>query len=134
MNNSERFPKEMSKTINGKTIWYTLDEETQTYIPNMTTAQTNYVIGKYGHMRENYLKNEKPLEYQRLKVQFKLNEHLHQTDKEAHLMLDNLIPKLKEQYGVTEQMKVQDQMKWVGMMNNIQQIADEIICRELIFN
>ena len=49
----------------------------------------------------------------------KLNEHLNQTDQEAREQVEMLMKQMAEKKGVTEELKVQDQMKWVGLMNNI---------------
>ena len=57
----------------------------------------------------------------------KLNEHLHQVDEECNQMMDRLVEQMKERQGVTEELKMQDQMAWVGKMNNIRACAEEII-------
>lgn len=64
----------------------------------------------------------------------KLNEHLHQIDEECHQMMDRLVEQMKEQQGVTEELKMQDQMAWVGRMNNIRVCAEEIVLHEIIVN
>lgn len=63
----------------------------------------------------------------------KLNEHLHQIDEECHQMMDRLVEQMKEQQGVTEELKMQDQMAWVGKMNNIIACAEEIVVREVVY-
>ena len=64
----------------------------------------------------------------------KLNEHLHQIDEECHQMMDRLVEQMKEEQGVTEELKMQDQMAWVGRMNNIWACAEEIVLHEIIVN
>ena len=64
----------------------------------------------------------------------KLNEHLHQIDEECHQMMDRLVEQMKEQQRVTEELKMQDQMAWVGRMNNIRVCAEEIVLHEIIVN
>lgn len=64
----------------------------------------------------------------------KLNEHLHQIDEECNQMMDRLVEQMKEKQGVTEELKMQDQMAWVGKMNNIRACAEEIVIHEIIIN
>lgn len=63
----------------------------------------------------------------------KLKEHLHQIDEECHQMIDRLMEQMKEQQGVTEELKMQDQMEWVGRMNNIRACAEEIVLKEIVY-
>lgn len=63
----------------------------------------------------------------------KLNEHLHQIDEECHQMMDRLVEQMKEKQGVTEELKMQDQMAWVERMNNIRACAEEIVLKEIIY-
>ena len=63
----------------------------------------------------------------------KLNEHLHQIDEECYQMMDRLVEQMKEQQGVTEELKMQDQMAWVGKMNNILACAEEIVLKEIVY-
>mgnify|MGYP000615200157 CR=1 FL=1 len=64
----------------------------------------------------------------------KLNEHLHQTDEECN-QNDGQIrwKQMKEVHGVTEELKMQDQMAWVGKMNNIRACAEEIVIINVIY-
>ena len=64
----------------------------------------------------------------------KLNEHLHQVDEECNQMMDRLVEQIKERQGMTEELKMQDQMAWVGRMNNIRACAEEIVVKEMVFN
>ena len=63
----------------------------------------------------------------------KLNEHLNQTDQEAREQVEMLMKQMAEKKGVTEELKVQDQMKWVGLMNNIKVSAEEIILKNMVY-
>ena len=63
----------------------------------------------------------------------KLNEHLNQTDQEAREQVEMLMKQMSEKKGVTEELKVQDQMKWVGLMNNIKVSAEEIILKNMVY-
>ena len=71
--------------------------------------------------------------YLELVLAGKLNEHLHQIDEECNQMMDKLMEQMKEKQGVTEELKMQDQMAWVGRMNNIRACAEEIIYETFIF-
>ncbi len=71
--------------------------------------------------------------YLELVLAGKLNEHLHQIDEECHQMMDRLVEQMKEQQGVTEELKMQDQMAWVGRMNNIRACAEEIVMKKVIY-
>ena len=64
----------------------------------------------------------------------KLNSHLAQIDNRATEMFDRLVKQLAEKEGITEQLKTQDQMAWVGAMNNIRNRAEEIVNGSVIFH
>ena len=65
--------------------------------------------------------------------QITLNEYLHEIDEECYEMLDRIVEKMKEKQGVTEQLKVENQMLWVGKMNNLIACAEEIVVREVVY-
>ena len=71
--------------------------------------------------------------YLELVLAGKLNEHLQQIDKECNQMMDRLVEQMKEAHGVTEEMKMQNQMAWVGRMNNIRACAEEIVEKEIVY-
>ena len=83
-------------------------------------------------MRCEYLKEFKHGYYMELLLSGKLNECLHEVDKECYEMLDQLVEQMKEKQGVTEQLKAENQMLWVGKMNNIIACAEEIVVREVV--
>ena len=91
------------------------------------------VIGKYGKMRHSYLRNHKESLFTALMMQDKLNSHLEEIDRSAQEMYDRLMNQLKEQYGITEKLKAENQMLWVGRMNNIIACAEEIVVREVVY-
>ena len=96
-------------------------------------AETPSTLGKYGRMRERYLREERPVLYNRLLLSGKLTAHLTEIDQTAGQRLGLLMPELKKSMGLTEQMKVQDPMKWAGLMNNAKSKAEEMILDELIY-
>ena len=71
--------------------------------------------------------------YLELVLAGKLNEHLHQIDEECDQMMDRLVEQRKEKQGVTEELKMQDQMAWVGRMNNIRACVEEIILKKIVY-
>lgn len=63
----------------------------------------------------------------------KLGYHLEEIDNSATEMFDLLVKQMAEKQGVTEQLKASDQMKWVGLMNNIRSAAEEVVLNDLIY-
>ena len=102
------------------------------YLPDLELNEEEPVYGKYGIMRKQFLKEHRSAKYQYLVLTGKLTEHLNQVDKEAREKVEMLVEQMAEQWGVTEKLKMQDQMEWVRKMNNIRSRAVEIIDVELI--
>ena len=92
-----------------------------------------YSIGKYGRMREAFLKEHRPGLYTRLILSGKLHEHLAEVERTCNERLDMMIPQMAKAQGVTEAMKARDQLGWVGRMNEIKHSAEETILAEIIF-
>jgi hypothetical protein len=90
-------------------------------------------IGVWGLRRLDYLKQHRRVLYSELLTSGKLRAHLHEIDTTAHERRERLITQMKAAQGVTEQLKAENQMLWVGKMNNICASADEIIRNELIY-
>ena len=89
--------------------------------------------GKYGILRKQFLKEYRPARYQYLLITGELTAHLNRVDQEAREQVESLMKQMAERQGVTEQVKMQDQMKWVCLMNNIKDCAEEIVLREGIY-
>ena len=103
-------------------------------LPDMgLTEAERRPLGKYGIMRQQYLEQNRPGLYTRLILSGKLMEHLQEIDTTAHGRLESLMSLLTKQQGVTEELKAQDQMAWVGAMNSLKNQAEEIILTELIY-
>ena len=94
---------------------------------------THYEIGKYGQMRWEYLKNHRKGKYIKLLMDGRLNEHLHEVDTQCYERVEILVEQMKAEAGITEELKTFDQMKWVGLMNNVRSSAEEIVLNELIY-
>ena len=84
-------------------------------------------------LRKQFLKEHRSARYQYLLLTGKLNEHLNQTDQESREQVEMLMKQMAEKKDVTEELKVQDQMKWVGLMNNIKVSAEEIILKNMVY-
>ena len=102
------------------------------YLPDLEINEEEPTYGKYGIMRKKFLKEHRSARYQYLVLTGKLTEHLNQVDKEAREKVEMLVEQMAEQWGVTEKLKMQDQMEWVRKMNNIRSRVVEIIDVELI--
>ena len=92
-----------------------------------------YNIGKYGLLRLNYIKKYKLGLYFDFLASDKLNEYLHNIDTIVMEKVQKLIKELTEKENITEELKSGNQMLWVSKMNNIKNIAEEIILKEYIY-
>ena len=99
------------------------------YLPDLEINEEEPTYGKYGIMRKQFLKEHRSARYQYLVLTGKLTEHLNQVDKEAREKVEMLVEQMAEQWGVTEELKMQDQMEWVRKMNNIKNIAEESVLK-----
>ena len=103
-------------------------------IPNISVPDTReYNIGKYGNLHKKFIKENYPGYYTTLLMSGKLFDYLEKIDLRAKNVLDRLIPLLAEQQGVTEQLKAENQLKWVGLMNNIKAQVEEKIYAEIVY-
>ncbi|MGB4984494.1 MAG: TnpV protein [Erysipelotrichaceae bacterium] len=90
-------------------------------------------LGKYGMMRETYLKeHHKPL-YSHLLLSGELHSHLRDVNEEAQNLLDGLLPQYKARQGVTENLKATNQLEWIGCLNNIIAQIEEIISSQILY-
>ncbi|WP_373219651.1 TnpV protein [Blautia obeum] len=103
------------------------------YLPDLEINEEEPTYGKYGIMRKKFLKEHRSARYQYLVLTGKLTEHLNQVDKEVREKVEMLMEQMAEQWGVTEELKMQDQMEWVRRMNNIKSVAEEMILRKFIY-
>ena len=103
------------------------------YLPDLVLNEEEPTYGKYGMLRKQFLKEHRSARYQYMLLTGKLNEHLNQIDQEAREQVETLMEQMTEKQGVTEELKVQDQMKWVRLMNNIKVSAEEIILKNMVY-
>ncbi|EOS44943.1 hypothetical protein C809_03241 [Lachnospiraceae bacterium MD335] len=103
------------------------------YIPDLNLPEENRPIGRYGRLHREYLKQEHPARYSSLILTGKLWTYLADLNEQAEERLDLIIEQMKAAEGVTEELKAQNQLEWVGRMNNIRNRAEEIVNSELIY-
>ena len=103
------------------------------YLPDLVLREEEPTYGKYGMLRKQFLKEHRSARYQYLLLTGKLNKHLNQTDQEAREQVETLMKQMTEKQGVTEELKAQDQMEWVRLMNNIKASAEEIVLKNMIY-
>ena len=122
--------KEIYDESNG--LYYTLHGDY--YLPNLVLPESAKVsLGKYGILRREYLKEHRPVTYETMLLSGKLFAHLAEVDSSCQSMMDRLIPEMAKQEGITEELKARDQMRWVGLMNNLHSAAEEIVLKELVY-
>ena len=103
------------------------------YIPDLKLPEENRPIGRYGRLHREYLKQEHPARYSSLILTGKLWTYLADLNEQAEERLDLIMEQMKAAEGVTEELKAQNQLEWVGRMNNIRNRAEEIVNSELIY-
>lgn len=113
-------------------LWY--ERQGDYYIPRLVLDETDTSpIGMWGRKHQQYLKEHRPILYSNLVLSGKLHSYLADIDTQARNKLHLLITRLAEKEGINEQLKSQDQLAWVGAMNNIRNRAEEIILQEVIY-
>lgn len=104
------------------------------YIPNLIAPNIkDFKIGKYGRLRLHYLKENQKAEYVVMLIENKLQAHLMEVDKTANARFELLMKQFVERENITEDLKATNQMEWVGKMNAIKNVVEEIIFAELIY-
>lgn len=103
-------------------------------LPNLTLPRKEEAsFGRYGRLRLKYLKEHRKVLYINLLTSGELTRHLNEIDRQAREMLELLVRQMAQAQGITEQMKAEDQMAWIGAMNNIRSAADEVVMQEVVF-
>lgn len=104
------------------------------YLPDLELPEDEEAhYGKYGMLRKTYLMEHRKPYYQMLILQGTLNKHLNRVDREAHERMEVLVIQMAEKERVTEQLKAEQSMLWVQRMNEIRNIAEEIVLAEMIY-
>ncbi len=120
--------KSLYEKLNGSYI-----EVGEVKVPALISTDTNYEIGFWGQKHKEYLKENHRVIYFNLLTQDNLNSYLHNIDIMANKQYDILVKQLAEKQGITEELKAENQMLWVQMMNNISNQAKEIIYNNIIY-
>ena len=102
-------------------------------LPNVTLPKEEATFGRYGRLRLKYLKEHRKVLYINLLTSGELTQHLDEVDRQAQEMLELLVKQMAQAQGITEQLKAEDQMTWVGATNNIRSAAEEIVMQEIVF-
>ena len=114
-------------------LWYELQGDY--YIPCLKLPdEEQFEIGIWGIRHLEYIKHHRKGFYTSLVLEYKLNRYLADINKQAQEMYDKLISQYKTAEGITEQLKVDNQMEWVARMNNIRQRVTEIVNHDIIYN
>ena len=104
-------------------------------LPNLLPPQEEPVPhGKYALLRKKFLKEHRRIAYTNLLTSGQLSSHLSEIEQTALSRLEQMVTQMAKAEGVTEELKERDPMKWVGLMNNLQNAAEEIILKELIYS
>lgn len=101
-------------------------------LPNLVVSWEEPTYEHFGRMRLKYLKAHRRVTYINLKTSGELMHHLNEIDREANEMLQLLIEQMAQTQDISEQLKEEDQMAWVGAMNNIRSAAEEVILRNIV--
>ena len=113
-------------------LWYELQGDY--YLPCLQLPEEEPVhIGVWGQRHLNYLRENKRVLLSNLQFSGKLNGYLADIDRQAEEVFNELVKKYAKTLGVTEQLKAENQMKWVSLMNNIRACATETVNRDIIY-
>ncbi|MDB7815975.1 TnpV protein [Intestinimonas butyriciproducens] len=113
-------------------LWYELVGDY--YLPCLKLPEEDHKpVGVWGQRHGRYLREHKRAVYFALMTSGKLNGYLADIDQQAQDMFLRLVDQMAKREGVTEQLKAEDQMRWVGLMNNVADRAREIVNTEIIF-
>lgn len=104
------------------------------YIPDIRLSEETRPIGRFGRMHREYLREHNPIRFDDLCLTGELWTYLADLNEQAQSRLELIISQMKVTEGVTENLKVTDQMAWVRAMNSIRNCAEEIVISELIYN
>lgn len=103
------------------------------YIPDIKLKNPNIRLGKWGRMCREYLRQAHPIVFSEMVLSETLYEHCAEIEATAKKRMDVILPQLMKYYGVTEQLKAENQIEWVRQMNACVAQAEETIKGELIY-
>jgi len=103
------------------------------YIPDLKLPNEERLIGKYGQMHREYLKEHNPMMFNDFVLEGQLWAYLADLNEQAQERLSLIVEQMKVSEGVTEELKAADQMAWVRAMNSIRNRAEEIVLNEIVY-
>lgn len=103
------------------------------YIPDLKLPEEHRPIGRFGRMHRDYLREHKPMQYDDLILTCQLWTYLADLNEQAQSRLEVIIEQMKKAESVTEELKRNDQWKWIQCMNFIRHRAEEIILYEIVY-
>ena len=104
------------------------------YLPDLVYSEHKYPpLGKYGMLRQTYLKENFKVQYSLMLRSDTLWPHLLEVDQQAHGMMDTIVEQMKQERGITEQLKADDWWRWVREVGNIRNAAEEFVLREVVY-
>ena len=104
------------------------------YLPNLTLpAEENKIIGIWGQRHLRYIRQHRKVFYTNLLTSGRLNSYLMDIDRQAEKLFLRLVEQMAEREGITEKLKAEQPMEWVGKMNMLREKATEIVNAEVIF-
>lgn len=92
------------------------------------------MYNRFAEMRRKYLREHKDGIYTGMLLTGKLDIHLKEVGESAQVLFDRIVDEMKKSEGVTEKLKAENQMEWVGRMNSIRSRAEEVVLNDLIYN
>ena len=109
-------------------------EQDGVYLPDLEGKPQQEVYGKFAFLRRQYLMKQRYGVYLNYLTTGTLNSHLKEIQKQAEEMMEITVRQMMELQGVTEKLKAQNQLEWIRKMNNINQSAEEMILKDLIYS
>ena len=103
-------------------------------IPDLKIPDGQATLGRYGRMRKAYLKAHRKMTFNSLLLTGELTAHLAEIDRTARQRVEQTVTAMAQAEGVTEELKAADPMKWVGLMNNLRNAAEETVLAELVYS
>ena len=121
--------KSLFEELGGKYEW-----QGDYLIPCLTIpAEKEQPIGTWGQRHLDYLKKYRKVTYINLLTSGRLNAYLADIDRQAQERFKRLIEGMKQEQGITEQLKAENALKWTGRVNNIKACAKEVVNEEIIY-
>lgn len=114
-------------------LHYTLADDGM-YYPDLELPKEDTTwVGKYGLMRERFLQEHKNYLYMSLYLSGTLTKHLLEINEQAQNQVDEIVSAMAKAEGCNEELKIKDQLRWIGLMNNYKACAEEIVLREVVY-